>query len=404
MHFCSENISAKRVVIALSKNPSTKGLRKEQRDTRPGLCSKRQRIWEWWSQQIGRTKTPPPAMPSRSNFLKYKSCFARCTLAGHTHLKQLQNYKRLKKFSKEIKSRNKTQLMASTQDMQCHCRDNHSQTCGCFTDHFMVKSRNLLSSIISTSESAEECAERIRILYYHAVDQHELCNFHSLTTCNCGQCPNKYEHECEGTEYHTSPKLSCPFHMLAYKLELEHRANMSASIIHDELKAGHSNLMEASHNVLIRFRGKHLYLERLHYHLSTDLGLLQANITSMSNLDGQHYHWIPTLYQKLGIPMFEGVEEALESYGIVREKKLKKQKEEPKIRRRIQLKAKRTGERRERIEWSKSHGNDTYGRKASTNSKNGLCKCGSSDHRRTSSKNCPLNKKVKRETSQPEAR
>ena len=58
-----------------------------------------------------------------------------------------------------------------------------------------------------------------------------------------------------------------------------HRARKAASLIHSELKAGHTNSMEASHNILIRFRQKFLSLERRHYKLSTHLGLLQAKLT-----------------------------------------------------------------------------------------------------------------------------
>ena len=47
------------------------------------------------------------------------------------------------------------------------------------------------------------------------------------------------------------------------------------------LKRGHSNALKASHNMFIRFRSKDVSLERLHYQLSTNLGLLQANLTYM---------------------------------------------------------------------------------------------------------------------------
>ena len=49
---------------------------------------------------------------------------------------------------------------------------------------------------------------------------------------------------------------------------------MASELVHPVLKRGHSNWLEASHNVFIRFRPKHLHLERLHYEVSTNLGLL----------------------------------------------------------------------------------------------------------------------------------
>lgn len=43
---------------------------------------------------------------------------------------------------------------------------------------------------------------------------------------------------------------------------------------HSFWRRGHSNWPKASHNVLIRFRNQHIFLERLHYQLSTNLDLL----------------------------------------------------------------------------------------------------------------------------------
>ena len=74
------------------------------------------------------------------------------------------------------------------------------------------------------------------------------------------------------------------------------------------------------------------------------------------------------------------------------------------------LKVKRTKDAQCRKEWSKKHGHDTYGvdensdtaelkpknKKKSKNGQKaveGMCKCGSTTHLRTSNKECPLNKK-----------
>ena len=167
--------------------------------------------------------------------------------------------------------------------------------------------------------------------------------------------------KCDGKEYHTHRKLTCSFHKLAYKIEIEYRAGMAGSLIHPELKRGHSNLMEVSHNVLIRFRSKHLSLERLHYCLSTDLGLLQANLTYKRNREGSDYHWIPELYRRMKLPLFGGIEEALKQYIEKRDKKYEKIKEEKHKKRRLQLKVKRVQEQEERKKWSRQHGGDTYG-------------------------------------------
>ena len=102
-----------------------------------------------------------------------------------------------------------------------------------------------------------------------------------------------------GMPYQTKIMLSCPFHALAYEIE---RALQADKLVHPILKRGHSNAVEASHNVLFRLRSKDIFLERLHYHLSTNLGLLQANLTYMHAKFGTSYQWIPELYRRLKLP------------------------------------------------------------------------------------------------------
>ena len=116
---------------------------------------------------------------------------------------------------------------------------------------------------------------------YHAHDIHTWdggqCDFHALKDCSCGSCNDDVI--CSGKIHHTKNPLTCPFHSLAYEIVCFSRANQAADIIHTELGRGHSNYPEASHNVLIRFRSKDKYLQNIHYMVSTNLGLLQANMT-----------------------------------------------------------------------------------------------------------------------------
>ena len=77
---------------------------------------------------------------------------------------------------------------------------------------------------------------------------------------------------CQGKPYKI---LDCIFHALLYEIECHARAKQVKELIHPVLKRGHSNAVEASHNVFIR----DIYLGRLHYHVSTNLALLQANLT-----------------------------------------------------------------------------------------------------------------------------
>ena len=125
--------------------------------------------------------------------------------------------------------------------------------------------------------------QQLRNLYHQAIDEHDWkdgkCVFHSMTVCSCGKCQDRNAHDYPGREYCTRNKLTYPFHKLAYEIEIEHRASMADSLVHHQLKRGHSNWMEASHNVFISFRNKHIQMERLHYHLSTDVAVLQANLT-----------------------------------------------------------------------------------------------------------------------------
>ena len=62
--------------------------------------------------------------------------------------------------------------------------------------------------------------------------------------------------------------------------------------------------------MLWRLRSKDISLERLHYHVSTNLALLQANLTYMHAKFGISYHWIPELYRRMKLPVFDGVQEA----------------------------------------------------------------------------------------------
>ena len=334
--------------------------------------------------------------------------------SGRSHLKQLQTWAKRKSFSKELIQRYKDIVpeVEGEKAVTCHCPKKHSKNCGCLSDAFNKQSRNNYSLLLSNSQSAGELTRRLRELYHHAQDEHEWendgkCGFHEATVCSCKQCKDPKKLECSGKAYHTRQKLTCPFHTLAYKAEIEHRASMAGSLIHPELKKGDSNLMEASHNVLIRFRNKHIHLDRLHYELSTDLGLLQANMTYQQKKEGCGSHWIPKLYERLKLPVVDGIQDKLERYVISRGRALKRMKEEKQKRKRIQRKIDRKAEQEARKQWSKKHGGDTYGEGYSSDSEeekkprkkkeeSSQCKCGSTTHYRTTSKKCPYNKSITR--------
>ena len=180
--------------------------------------------------------------------------------------------------------------------MTCHSAVNHKAGCGCLSKSFIGKPHTDFTSILMECQSQEEFVQRLTALPKHACDEHEWdrgrCDFHPQRVCTCKECDNKGEIKCTGKPS-TKNKLTCPFHALAYEIECHKR------LVHPILKRGHSNTLEASHNVFIRFRSKDVSLQRLHYQLSTNLALLQANLTYMHSKFGTGYHWIPELYRRL---------------------------------------------------------------------------------------------------------
>ena len=155
---------------------------------------------------------------------------------------------------------------------------------------------------------AHKKVRRIEALPKHARDVHEWeggrCDFHPLRVCSCGECDSKEQIECVGEPYKTSSRLDCESHAMLYEIECSERAAQASKLVHPILKRGHTNAVESSHNVLIRFRSKDIPLQRLHYHVSTNLGLLQANLTYMQGKFGTSYHWIPELYHRMKLPVF----------------------------------------------------------------------------------------------------
>ena len=161
---------------------------------------------------------------------------------------------------------------------KCNCYGtNHKSGCGCLHKDFILRARNNFSFILKTSQSAEDFSNRLRALPRHVCDQHEWevitekgecriesCGFHPLQVCSCGECPNIHDFECEGKGYSTCYKFTCPLHSLLYEIDCNTRADMADQLIHPILGRGHSNLLEASHNILTRFRPKDAPLERAH--------------------------------------------------------------------------------------------------------------------------------------------
>ena len=169
--------------------------------------------------------------------------------------------------------------------------------------------------------------------------------------------------KCDGKPYSTKHTLTCPFHSLAYEMECRKIADQTESLIHPQLGRLHTNQVEASHNVLVRYRSKNLQLARLHYELSTNIGLIQSSMTYMYKTRGPSYHWIVDLFKRMNLPVFSGVEEVLKMGNKKRARGLRKQKtEEMKKKRKLWKKKRKVDEKKRRENWSsKKGGGHDYG-------------------------------------------
>ena len=107
---------------------------------------------------------------------------------------------------------------------------------------------------------------------------------------------------------------------MVYEIEFKERAAHAAKLVHPILKRGHSNVCEASHN--LRFWFKDILFKRLHYELSTNLGLLQFNMTYVHAKLSTSYHWIQDFYSCIKLPVFEAIIKVLQEHNLRRKRKL----------------------------------------------------------------------------------
>ena len=87
--------------------------------------------------------------------------------------------------------------------------------------------------------------------------------------------------------------------------------------------------------------------------LSTKLALLQ---TYMYQKCEPQYHWAVELFDRLKLPVFEGVQAALEAFNEQRKLNLDCEKTDSSKWRRVQLKTERTVDVQRRKVWSSKHG------------------------------------------------
>ena len=149
----------------------------------------------------------------------------------------------------------------------------------------------------------------------------------------------------------------------------------------------------------------------LHYQVSTNLGLLQSNMTYMTGIKGLEYHWMIDILKLMGLPVLDGVEVLPKKLNTTRKNNLMQKQESSVQFGRIKHKCKyRVEEQHQRMEWGKIQHH--YGvadeeldipltkmpKTPSRSSKGKLpkvlikntCKCGSTSHKRTSHHLYPL--------------
>ena len=117
---------------------------------------------------------------------------------------------------------------------------------------------------------------------YHARDIHQWDTKNPYKFCTCGKCMGKIT--CEGKlcltmagEYGFHPDRKCTCDEDETKCEIECTTRASQA----KHGSATSNILEASHNVFIRYHPKTLSLSRVHYMVSTNLGLFQSNLCTV---------------------------------------------------------------------------------------------------------------------------
>ena len=303
---------------------------------------------------------------------------------------------RLDKLRKE-----KKMTCENGSEVECYCRGKkHASKCGCISEKFIKKAKSTFQMCLTKAgKDPNAFSERLmNLALYHYRDVHEwdggYCDFHPLVVCSCGSCKDKNNLNCVGKPYKTGHVLDCPFHSLAYELECREMAAQADVLIHPEIGNVTTNIVEASHNVLVRYRSKDWNIARLHYQVSTNLGLIQSCMTNLYTKRGPQYHWILDVLKCMDLPEVPNLKYILKELNEDRFLYLQNQKtDEAKSKRKLYKKHRKVDEHQARMLFvQKSAMMHNYGfdeDEAQTSIRK--CKCGSTDHKRTNHRSCPLN-------------
>jgi len=355
---------------------------------------------------------------------------------GHVtraHGKQLEKLAAMKQVAQGYVTKHKSDFPTLATVKCCCAGKKHSKGCGCMSDNFQRTARINHALALLEADATKDPKTYAEIMLqlgqHHCRNIHIWegghCSFHATKSCTCGKC-DPDNPTCSGKPYTSKYVLSCPMHQLLYQVETAKRAKNASSVIHPDFGRGHSNLPESDHSVFVRFRAKDLNIERLHYVVSTNLALMQSNMAWLSEVHGPSYHWIPDLYTRVGLPVVDDIVDACKRAVCDAEKnRLYKTRDETK-KLRIRRKQARVEENEERKRWVRqqlvqhTYGDaEEYGDQADDDEAEAAgimvkenqgtsaevvvvgtvagatqcCKCGSSKHKRTSHKDCPLKKK-----------
>lgn len=146
-------------------------------------------------------------------------------------------------------------------------------------------------------------------------------------------------------------------------------------------------------------------MNRLHYMTSTNAGLCHGNMTWCYEVRGPQYHWVTDLYERINLPILPAIMRALSEAVKLRAAELQKQKSNHSKALRVRMKVARAEDQEARKKWVKrqaivhsygqdDEGDDEPGDMAEvTVISNRTCRCGSTSHKRTTHRSCPLNTK-----------
>uniref|UniRef100_A0A1X7UJI1 Uncharacterized protein n=1 Tax=Amphimedon queenslandica TaxID=400682 RepID=A0A1X7UJI1_AMPQE len=228
----------------------------------------------------------------------------------------------------------------------------------------------------------------MNLALHHFQDEHQWdcgqCDFHPLVVCSCGSCTEKYNLKCHEKPYKSDQVLKCPFHTLAYKLECQEKAGLADVLIRPEIGKVTTNPVEASPNVLVTYRFKNWNLAHLHYHVSTNIGLIQGCMTYLftSGCAFLLFRIFHLFWRSYNADRFFDIESKNTNVAKAR-KKLYKRKRKVFEHQRRQLFVKESA-------MNQDYGRDAFTEEVIADASTDKCKCSSTDHRRMSHKSCPL--------------